>query len=53
MTAGNAQPTRARRRHSAQLAAAGAAMPNTMLATCATSVNGAPSGHRGGQYTIG
>src|SRR5215217_8074762 len=49
---GNAQPTRTRRRHSAQIAAAGAAMPSTRLPTCATSLSGAASGQGGGQYTI-
>src|SRR5215208_6753030 len=34
--AGNVQLTRTRTRHSAQIAAAGAAMPSTRLPTCAT-----------------
>src|SRR5829696_4888996 len=50
--AGNAQLTRTRTRHSAHIAAAGAAMPSTMLPTCATSLSGAAYGQAGGQYMI-
>src|SRR5215203_5678045 len=50
--AGNAHLTRTRRRHSARIAAAGAAMPSTMLPTCATSLSGAAYGQGGGQNMI-
>src|SRR5215212_387680 len=48
--AGNVQLTRTR--HSAQIAAAGAAMPSTRLPTCATSLSGAAYGQGGGQNMI-
>src|SRR5215218_7463312 len=50
--AGNVQLTRTRTRHSAQIAAAGAAMPSTRLPTCATSLSGAAYGQGGGQNMI-
>src|SRR5215211_3770470 len=50
--AGNAHLTRTRRRHSTQIAAAGAAMPSTRLPTCATSLSGAAYGQGGGQHMI-
>src|SRR5215212_10139563 len=50
--AGNVQLTRTRTRHSAKIAAAGAAMPSTRLPTCATSLSGAAYGQGGGQNMI-
>lgn len=48
--AGNTQPIRTRARHSAQIPAAGAAMPSTRLPMCAMSESGAATGQDGGQY---